>query len=1016
MINGSPYVKFKDPFAKLSQPEGNITLNNLYDNLKIKLKKDKEPFSVRHPYLRDTVHGAVSGATMLLNYQDQNRMKKAQRDYVNDPFNLYDTSAMKKYGSYPWLTSTGQFTDFPNEKVPVYEPGYQNSAYTNPMATAKKGGQLYMAFQGGGATNQFGSGSNLPKYEMGVGSPIQNAIQMDSSHYGIPVAQKGGGFFTPERLTNSTENIELYNKPNNFLNYLKDMSVNAITQKALGRRRPGQLSDAEAMGMAQMGMPMPQQAQQQAPQQGGQQEQLIQMVAQALQQGASPEEIMQKLVEMGVPQDQAMQVIQMVAEQLQGSQEQMPEEMEQQMPMAQMGMGMSGSDFEEFGFNGQNPLNPYYAGIYDPNEAKQANASLVEGLYGSAQQMFSKPIAKKQQRDAEFYEKMQKLQDMITSAETPTARYGGRYQDQGAVQQPSFYDDAMEQYNWFMQNPDSWAGDPDMTNEDGSLNLCIDCLNVDYSNPDHVMGINRLIEEGFSKGPHMEENHTLYTSALNNLGLAAPVYKSKQAKMKRGGMTRYQSKGITKPTATDTAGFEKWYNETMGNLISSGATQAEIDSFMDMAGNWASDIKVDRNQLQQKAEYPLTYTTEYTVPGESGINTYIGNRKTRANQDKYQQEYLDILKKFDTDYDLAVSKNQIASKRNDYKANPQYLIDLEKARDNAIQALENKYPTAAATDQDFFYNKAGTPPGTPPTNPGTTTTTGPGGYQFNPAMQQLLSAMAAGYTKAPLFGFRTKRNINALFNQTMADMMLKGQGQGQGTAGATGSTIPGAPAMGPNGASNTWFKDNNINQYDIKQGPNRFKMKIRANQPGQGIVQYDANGNLITTGGPGQPGTQPGKFDPFRTRNFDPYPRGTTGTPDPKYTRLTSQINPSIGYEPKVFLEKLRNRYAENRLDRIGSKVDRAYQKERYLEDLADTGLGSGILDKRENKARDRREKRYNSLAKDFSRGEYMPPEKMPQQRYGGAYAMGGQYQQGGTYYLSDEEIQALLAAGYELE
>jgi len=29
---------------------------------------------------------------------------------------------------------------------------------------------------------------------------------------------------------------------------------------------------------------------------------------------------------------------------------------------------------------------------------------------------------------------------------------------------------------------------------------------------------------------------------------------------------------------------------------------------------------------------------------------------------------------------------------------------------------------------------------------------------------------------------------------------------------------------------------------------------------------------------------------------------------------------------------------------------------------------------------------------------------------------MGGQYQQGGTYYLSDEEIQALLAAGYELE
>ena len=113
--------------------------------------------------------------------------------------------------------------------------------------------------------------------------------------------------------------------------------------------------------------------------------------------------------------------------------------------------------------------------------------------------------------------------------------------------------------------------------------------------------------------------------------------------------------------------------------------------------------------------------------------------------------------------------------------------------------------------------------------------------------------MAQGYTKAPLFGFRTNRNINALFNQTMADMMLKGQGQGQGTASATGTTIPGPPAVGPNGAANTWFKDNNINRYDIKQGPNRFKMKIRANQNGEDIVQYDANGKLITTpnGGPG---------------------------------------------------------------------------------------------------------------------------------------------------------------------
>lgn len=991
MINGSPYVKFKDPFVKLSQPEGNITLNNLYDNFKIKLKKDKEPFSVRHPYLRDTVHGAVSGATMLLNYQDQNRMKKVQRDYLNDPFNLYDTSAMKKYGSYPWLTSTGQFTDFPNEKVPVYEPGYQNSAYTNPMATAKKGGQLYMAFQGGGATNQLGSGSNLPKYEMGVGSPIQNAIQMDSSHYGIPVARKGGGFFTPEKLTNSTENIELYNKPNNFLNYLKDMSVNAITQKALGRRRPGQLSDAEAMGMAQMGMPMPQQAQQQPPQQGGQQEQLIQMVAQALQQGASPEEIMQKLVEMGIPEDQAMQVVQMVAEQLQGSQEQMPDEMEQQMSMAQMGMGMSGSDFEEFGFNGQNPLNPYYAGIYDPNEAKQANASLAEGLYNSAQQMFSKPIAKKQQRDAEFYEKIQKLQDIITSAETPAARYGGRYQDQGAVPPPSFYDDAMEQYNWFMQNPDSWAGDPDMTNEDGSLNLCIDCLNVDYSNPDHVMGINRLIEEGLSKGPHMEENHKLYLSALNNLGLAAPVYKSKQVKMKRGGISRAQ---VGKPAKTNEADFEKWYNTELDKLIpkSGNITQQEADkinAFVNQARQWAYDYGYNPNQLGSKNLNP---------------NTVAGSRGSG-----YDTELEKLIQDSEQAYETAMLNN----------ADQAQLDAIEQKRKSDMDALNKKYPVTTNTISPDYYGMPTTPGGggsgggSGSGGSGSGGSGTGGGYQFNPAMQQLLSAMAAGYTKAPLFGFRTRRNINALFNQAMAQQMLNMQGQGSGAGVTTGGAGTNTAVTGPMMNSNTWLKDNNINRYDVTQGPNKFKMRIRANQPGQGIVQYDQNGNLINT----QPGAQGnGKFNPFADPNFSPYPNPNIPKDIP-YTRLTSQFDPSTGYRAKPFLEKTRNRYATNRLERLGTKLDAANQKEQYLQDLNmyDPFLGDAGLDNRENRQRVRRENRYEKIAERFGRGQYKAPE-IPQQRYGGAYAMGGQYQQGGTYYLSDEEIRALLAAGYELE
>lgn len=892
MINGSPYIKLNDPNAKLSQA-GDYKLKSLWNNFNINLKDPNggmSGFIDDHPYLADTVRGAVSGATMLLNTQSQRQAKKAQRDYVNDPFNLYATSSMKKYGSRPWLDSTGQFTDFPNEKVPVFEPGYQNSAYTNPMATAKKGGQIYMAFQGGGATNQMGAGSSLPKYEMGAGSPVQQALLRDNEHFGLPMA-KGGGFFTPDALTAGTENEELYNKPNNFLNYLRDMSANTVVQNALGRKRKGQLTEEEEMGMAQMGMQAPQQA---APQQGGgQEDQIIQMVAQALQQGASPEEVMQKLVEIGVPEEQAMQIVQMVAEQMQGGQQQapeqmpqemsqemaqgMPQEMGQQMPMAQMGMGGGGGDFEEFGFNTQNPLNPYYQNLYDPSEAKQVNASLVEGLYNAGQDLFSQPIAGAKRRQAEAQAQLDALQKYTT----PQAMYGG-----------------MTNYN----------------------------------------------------------------------------------------ISRAQ---IGKPsTPKDEAEFENWYNETMGNLIQSGATPAQITAFNNQAKQWAYDFKFDPNKVQSASMNP----------------TATGGRDSR-----YDTELETLIANSETEYENAVANN----------ANQSTLDAIEAKRTKAMGDLDKKFPTYTSSNKPDYYGTMPKYQGAPSANKTTTTNNttntggGAGGYQFNPAMQKMLGLMAQGYTKAPLFGFRTNRNINALFNQTMADMMLKGQGQGQGTASATGTTIPGAPAVGPDGAYNTWIKDNNINRFDIIPGRNGVKMKIRANQPGQGTVQYDANGNLINT----QPGAQGnGKFDPFADPNFSPYPNKNTPQDIP-YTRLTSQFDPSTGYRAKSFLEAARNKYATNRLERLGTKLDASNQKEQYLQDLNsyDPFLGDVALDNRENKARSRRENRYEKIAERFGRGQYKAPE-VPQKMYGGAYEMGGQYKEGGTYYLSDEEIQALISAGYELE
>ena len=126
------------------------------------------------------------------------------------------------------------------------------------------------------------------------------------------------------------------------------------------------------------------QQQQQQPQQGGQDQQMMQImqqVAEALQQGAEPEEltvellqgqvppeaIMQIFAELGMPQDQVQQLVMGVMQQMQGGQEQDPRQQQQQMseedmmamqqqdpsqmqqaPMAAYGMSMGGYDMPDY--------------------------------------------------------------------------------------------------------------------------------------------------------------------------------------------------------------------------------------------------------------------------------------------------------------------------------------------------------------------------------------------------------------------------------------------------------------------------------------------------------------------------------------------------------------------------------------------------------------------------------------------------------------------------------------------
>jgi hypothetical protein len=135
------------------------------------------------------------------------------------------------------------------------------------------------------------------------------------------------------------------------------------------------------------------QQQQQQPQQGGQDQQMMQImqqVAEALQQGAEPEEltvellqgqvppeaIAQIFVELGMPEDQVQQLVMGVMQQMQGGQEQDPRQQQmseeemmamqqqdprqmQQAPMAAYGMSMGGYDMPFY----DDPYEMAYGGI-----------------------------------------------------------------------------------------------------------------------------------------------------------------------------------------------------------------------------------------------------------------------------------------------------------------------------------------------------------------------------------------------------------------------------------------------------------------------------------------------------------------------------------------------------------------------------------------------------------------------------------------------------------------------------
>ena len=103
---------------------------------------------------------------------------------------------------------------------------------------------------------------------------------------------------------------------------------------------------------------------------------------------------------------------------------------------------------------------------------------------------------------------------------TGVIKYGGNIKQEGGL-----YSQALNEYDYFQKNPESWEGDPEMTNPDGSLNMCLDCINVDWDNEQHVRDASRLIEEGYSQGTH--HNLDRFNNSLKKYNIPTPLYNSK---------------------------------------------------------------------------------------------------------------------------------------------------------------------------------------------------------------------------------------------------------------------------------------------------------------------------------------------------------------------------------------------------------------------------------------------------------------------------------------------------------
>jgi hypothetical protein len=221
-------------------------------------------------------------------------------------------------------------------------------------------------------------------------------------------------------------------------------------------------------------------------------------------------------------------------------------------------------------------------------------------------------------------------------------QYLKRYQVAGPVGETAaekrkrMYDLAMEQYQMFMETPAMWQEDPEMRTPDGKLNLCLDCINVDWSNPDDIMDAHRLIEEGYSMGTHYNEE--AFHNGLKAMGVPLPVYNSKPAvkaaatPQKANGGVHY---GAYAPPMFASGGMPCY--ECGGMYAEGGSAPCPPGTVPDGNGNCVSDMSTPPTPNSSLYQY---YQEALSKPGmtEEIARKMIKSRRTCKPGDECWEE------------------------------------------------------------------------------------------------------------------------------------------------------------------------------------------------------------------------------------------------------------------------------------------------------------------------------------------------------------------------------------------